>query len=202
MKMRSMATSPYARKVLVMAHETGLLDRLELLETDVWAKDSDIAAVNPLGKVPALTTDSGTLLVDSPVICEYLDSLHNGPTMIPRAGPDRWSVLRLQAIADGIMDAAVLKVLELRRRQIRRSAGWIARQTRAIHATLDLVEEEIANFDGKVDLGSISLACALGYIDLRLTDENWRAGRSALAAWYAGFSSRPSMQATAPHGRR
>ncbi|MEK7820711.1 MAG: glutathione S-transferase N-terminal domain-containing protein, partial [Pseudomonadota bacterium] len=116
MKLRFSPTSPYVRKVCVVALETGLFARLDLAPTNVWAADTDIGRDNPLGKVPALATDGGEVLFDSPVICEYLDSLHDGAKLFPAAGGARWTALRRQALADGILDASVLRFLENRRK--------------------------------------------------------------------------------------
>ena len=106
-KLRYSPASPFARKVRIAAMETGQDGEIEQIETMVWDPETDIAKVNPLGKVPALTTDDGLVLCDSPLICEYLDSRHHGARLIPPGGPERWKVLNLQALSDGIMDAAV-----------------------------------------------------------------------------------------------
>jgi len=115
MKLRYGAASPYARKARVMIHECGLQERIELELTDVWAPDADITNDNPLGKVPALIGDGGEVLYDSPVICEFLDSQHDGLKLFPPSGGARWKALRRQALADGIMDAAILRRLESNR---------------------------------------------------------------------------------------
>lgn len=198
MKLRYSATSPFVRKIMVQAHEGGFADLLELVETNVWAPDADIATVNPLGKVPALVLDDGSVMVDSPVICEYLDSEHGGNRLIPVSGPERWKVLRLQAFADGITDAVLLNYLERKRPDNRQSAGWIARQTRAVAHSLNLLENEAPWFGEAVDIGQIGLACAFGYMDFRFPDDGWRDSRPDLAAWYELFAARPSMRATAP----
>ena len=112
MKLRSSPTSPYVRKVLVTLAETGQQDRVEAISTNPWDPATDLPRFNPLGKVPALILDDGVVLVDSPVICEYLDSLHDGDRLFPAAGPARWRVLRQQALADGILDAAILRLLD------------------------------------------------------------------------------------------
>jgi glutathione S-transferase len=198
MKLRYSATSPFVRKIMVQAHEGGFADLLELVETNVWAPDVDIATVNPLGKVPALVLDDGSVMVDSPVICEYLDSEYGGNKLIPVSGPERWKVLRLQAFADGITDAVLLNYLERKRPDNRQSAGWIARQTRAVAHSLNLLENEAPSFGEAVDIGQIGLACAFGYMDFRFPDDGWRDNRPDLAAWYEEFAARPSMRATAP----
>ena len=201
MKLRYAPTSPYVRKVVVTAMEAGLEDRLEKVETNVWDPATDIAKDNPLGKIPALTTDDGTVLCDSPLICEHLDSLNGGTPLIPAKGPERWQILNLQALADGIMDSAVARNIEIRMRpEDLRWSDWLARQKAKIGRALDSLEKQAAagKLDGPVNLGSIAVGCALGYLDLRFADDNWRGGCPALSAWYEGFAQRPSMQATIP----
>jgi glutathione S-transferase len=192
--------SPYARKVLVTAHEAGLAERLELLpraHTPV-APDADLNRDNPLGKIPCLITDDGTSLFDSRVICAYLDHLA-GAGLVPAAGPERWQVLRQEALADGIMDAAVLTRYELVLRPAdQRWAGWIEGQMAKIRRALDALEQAAAGPGDRIDAGAIALGCALGYLDFRYPHEAWRTGRPALAAWQARLAARPSMQASAP----
>ena len=198
MKLRSSPTSPYVRKVTLVAHETGLFGRLDLVPTNVWANDTDIGRDNPLGKVPALTTDGGEVLFDSPVICEYLDSLHDGTKLYPPSGGARWTALRRMALADGILDAGILRRLESIRKEPERSATWIERQRLAVERGLDALEEEASALGAGVTIGHIAIACALGWLEFRFAADNWRQRRPALAAWYATFAARPSMQKTAP----
>lgn len=201
MKLRFSPTSPYVRKVAVTAIETGLDDRIERVETNVWDPATDIFEANPLGKVPALVTDDGAVLCDSPLICEYLDSLSDGDKLIPATGPERWRALELQALADGIMDAAVARTIETRMRpEALRWDGWLERQRDKIAKAADLLERDAAagRLDGQVTLGSIALGCALAYVDFRFAEDGWRNGRPKLAAWFETFSQRPSMQATRP----
>ena len=203
MKLRYSPTSPYVRKVAVAALETGLDGRIERIETDVWNPATDIAEDNPLGKVPALVTDEGMVLCDSPTICDYLDSLHGGPRLIPAEGPARWQVLNLHALASGVMDAAVARVVEQRARPDHlRFDGWLERQKLKTGRALDALDKQAAGgaLDGPVTLGTIALGCALGYLDLRFSEDAWREGRPALEAWYEAFGQRPSMQATVPPG--
>lgn len=198
MKLRYTPTSPYVRKVTVVAQETGLADRIERIATNVWAADTDIGRDNPLGKAPALITDGGEALYDSPVICEYLDSLHNGAKIFPPAGGARWTALRRQALADGILDAGILRRLELARKEPERSSTWIERQRQAVERGLDTLEEGAADLGAGVTIGHIAIGCALGWLDFRFASENWRQRRPALAAWYAKFAERPSMKSTVP----
>ena len=201
MKLRYSAASPFARKARIVAIETGQDGEIEQTETMVWDPETDIAKVNPLGKVPALTTDDGLALCDSPLICEYLDSRHDGPRLIPPAGPERWKVLNLQALGDGIMDAAVAQMAERRTHPPEaQSEAWMTRQQGKIAAALDALEQEASagRLDGPVSLGTITLGCALGYLDFRFAEASWREGHPALAAWYQAFARRPAMAATEP----
>jgi len=194
--------SPYARKCLVAAYELGLSDRIETVTANAipTKRDPAIAANNPLSKVPTLITDDGTVLYDSPVIAEYLDVLAGG-TLIPRQGPARWSVLVEQALADGVLDAALLARYEaaLRPEPLRWSE-WTDGQLAKVVGGLDEFERRAGRFEDRVDLGTIAVACALGYIDLRWGSLDWRKGRAATAAWYERFAARDSMVKTRPPG--
>lgn len=198
MKLHYSATSPYVRKVVVVAAETGLSDRLERITPETPGAAA-IGAVNPLAKVPALITDHGDILYDSPVICEYLDSLHGGAKMFPAAGEARWRALRLQALGDGVLDAGLLVVMEGRRDiELERSAGFVTFQKNKIASALDALEAEAGGLGEGPDIGTITVACALGYVDFRLGDLGWRASRPALAAWYEDQAKRPAMAASVP----
>jgi glutathione S-transferase len=191
--------SPYVRKVRVTAHELGLDGRIELIGitlTPVNPHDG-LRSNNPLGKIPALITDEGATLYDSPVICEYLEALAGGHRIFPAAGALRWTALRRQALADGIMDAAVLTRYEQAvRPQELRWQDWVDGQLLKIRTALDALERE--NLEGAFDIGAISIACALGYLDLRFASEGWRTTRPRLAAWLAAIGARPSLAATVP----
>jgi glutathione S-transferase len=203
MKLYYTPTSPFVRKVLVTAHELGLIDRIETvhLRPDPLQPDATLARLNPLSKIPALVLDDGSALYDSPVICEYLDSLAGG-RLLPAVGKERWRVLRMQALADGILDAGILAFYE---RQMRPPAlhwePWIEGQGKKAASGLDALDAELSR-DGVgavPDVGQIAAACALGWLEFRAPFGDVRAGRPALAAWYESFSARPSMQATRPH---
>lgn len=199
MQLRHSPASPYVRKVMVTAIETGLESRIEVVPTDVWSADTDIGAVNPLGKVPTLTTDDGEILYDSPVICAYLDSLHDGAKLLPAAGAADWRAQRQQALADGLLDAAVLVRLEARRPPEQQSPAWRDRQQAVVNRALDQLEADAEALEGPVTIGQIAVGCALGYLDFRFADDGWRRDRPRLAAWYEAFAKRPSMRATVPH---
>ena len=198
MKLRYSPTSPYVRKVVVTAIETGLESQIERIPTKVWDAGTDIAKDNPLGKVPALITDGGEVLYDSPVICEYLDSLHDGANLFPPAGGTRWTALRHQALADGILDAGVGRVLETRRPEGEQSAKWIERCRGTVNRGLDFLEEEANDLLDRITIGHITIGCMLGWLDLRFSDEDWRPDRPALRDWNENFSARLSMTSTVP----
>lgn len=202
MRLHSNPASPFGRKVKVLAMEAGLFDRLEIhaVQTTAVGPDPSLVADNPLGKIPCLVLDDGTALYDSRVICEYLDSLHAGSRFFPTDGPARWTALRLQALADGIMDAALLARYEaVLRPEANRWPAWIDGQLdKAVRGLERLEEVELANFEDNVDIGAITVACALGYIDFRFPSLAWRDTRPGLTAWYERFALRPSMQATRP----
>lgn len=199
MKLCYSPTSPYVRKVVILAQEAGLGDRLERIDSNAWSEADPLPNTNPLGKVPALVTDEGEALYDSGVICEYLDSLHDGAKFFPANGDARWRALRQHALANGILDAAILAMLENKRRpEALRWEAWSTRQTDKIVRGLDKLDSEAAGLGESPDIATITVACALGYLDFRFADLDWRGSRPTLAAWYESFSQRPSFQATVP----
>ena len=192
-------TSPFVRKVIVLLHETGLVDDVTIETVDGWSEPEQLTDDNPLSMVPTLVLDDGSSLYDSPVICDFLDHRHAGPAMIPADGAARWQVLREQALADGILDSAVLIFVETGKRpEDKRWDWWLELKRRAITRSLDLLEQRVDELGGRVDLGTISIAVALAYLDLRGAVGEWRDPRPRLAAWFAEFAQRPSMIATAP----
>lgn len=194
------AASPFARKVRVLAAETGLLARIELLDTAVLPTtlNERVNALNPLGKIPVLLTDDGQALYDSRVICEYLDTQHQGPKLLPE-GAARWPVLRMAALADGLMDAALLARYEraVRPAELQWTA-WLEGQLGKIQRALAELERQVDHLQGPLDLAQIGVACALGYLDFRFADLDWRAAHPGLAAFHQVFAQRGSMQASAP----
>jgi glutathione S-transferase len=192
-------TCPFARKVRILAHETGLASRLDLVPVIVSpvTVHEGMVVHNPLGKLPTLLLDEGGSLYESPVIVEYLDCLQGGLPLVPRFGTPRWTALRLQAAADGLLDAAILVQYETALRPAeQRSPGWVAGQMRKIGQTLDALEAEADRLGPRVTIGEIAVACALAYLDG--TADDWRRNRPKLAQFYARFAERPSMQATRP----
>lgn len=205
MKLLYQTHSPYARKVLVAAHEAGLADRLEVIhqETSPLLRNDAVFALNPLGKVPVLIVEEDFALFDSNVIVEYLDGLHSGPRLIPPQAPRRWRALRLQATAQGIAEAGIEARWESERRPA--ELRWPALRDghlRKIAAACDALEEQVGAFDrsgGRPDVGEIALATALSWIEFRSVHA-FGAGRPRLREWYEGFCARPSMRATALSG--
>ena len=155
-----------------------------------------LAGENPLMKIPALVTDDGQVLFDSPVICEYLDSLAGGGMLFPAAGPERWTALRRQALGDGILDALVLIRYESLRPDEKRWGSWTDGQTTKAHQGLAAAEEE--GLSGFSTIGDIAIGVMLGYLDFRFPDDGWRRRHPRLAAWYAAIDERPSMRLTRP----
>jgi len=201
MKLHHNTASPYVRKVMAVAIETGLDQRLETVNTAVSPINphDDLNRSNPLGKIPALVLDDGTILYDSRVICEYLDTLHDGHRLFPFQGPARWTALRRQALADGILDAAVnLRYETFLRPEAQRWATWIDNQRLKALRACDQLETEAGSLSGLVDIGTLSIGCALGYLDFRFPDWGWREGRAALAGWHQVFNHRPSLAGTTP----
>ncbi|WP_339544005.1 glutathione S-transferase [Pseudomonas sp. RA_35y_Pfl2_P32] len=194
--------SPFVRKVMVLLHETGQLNRVALQPSQLSPVSPDAALNqdNPLGKIPALRLADGTVLYDSRVILEYLDQQHVGNPLIPREGSARWRRLTLAALADGILEAAVMIRYELALRAPEKHwAQWLDAQREKIRRALAVLEaDNIAELSCHFDVAAISVACALGYLDLRHPDLQWRDAQPQLAAWYADVSQRPSMQASVP----
>lgn len=207
MRLLHAPTSPFVRKVMVVALETGLADRIEIVfnAASPLQRDPALTALNPLGKIPALVLDDGTTLYDSPVICEYLAALAGDTTLFPPAGPARWQALTLQALGDGLLDAAVGNRYETVMRPAElRWPQWTQAQMAKIAGALDTIEQAVHT--GLIvptvhHIGLITLGCALGYLDFRYADLGWREGRPAAAQWFADFDARPAMAATRPHER-
>jgi glutathione S-transferase len=200
MKLYYSALSPFVRKVRVAAMELGLDKQIELVTvaTTPIAMSADLTKVNPLGRLPTLVADDGTLLFESSLIVEYLDALAGGK-IIPAKGPERWRVKCTEALADGLMDAAILVRYETFLRPAeRRWPEWIAGQQQKVSQSLDALEGQSWQFDDTVDAGKIAVGCALGYLDLRFSDLGWRKKCETLGRWYDAFAKRPSMEATKP----
>lgn len=198
MKLLYSTTSPYARKVRVVAIEKGLAARIEMVIATPWPDPTAVAAHNPLGKIPVLLLADGSALYDSPVICEYLDSLIPASALVPREGSARWSVLRLQALADGILDAAVAVVLERRRPQTERSPTAERRALDAVRRSIAELGNQLGAGGAPLDLGQIASAVAIGYLHFRFGDTDLGLGTRALDSFWQTIRTRPSFAATEP----
>lgn len=196
MKIFYSPTSPYVRKCLVVARELGLSHRIELLPSKASPVDRDPSIIpsNPLGKIPTFITDDGVVLFDSRVICEFLNALGGG-TLFPANGAERWRVLTEQSLGDGILDAAILARYEVALRpEPARLQAWLQGQLDKIDSGLREFEAHADRLKNRVDIGTITLACALGYLDLRFNNISWRSKCPQLKEWFATFGGRPSMQ--------
>lgn len=196
MKLFYAPTSPYVRKVMACAIIRGLGGRIEKVSCNPHVSPPELLARNPTSKVPCLVTDDGLALFDSPVICEFLDSLGDETPLFPVKGAARWRALKLQAMGDGILDAAVPCRLELVRPKEAAREAQIARFKAAMRRTVDALEAEPPH--KLMDVGLIAVACALGYLDFRFASDPWRPGHPRLAAWYDAFVVHPALAETAP----
>jgi glutathione S-transferase len=203
MKLYNSPNSPYGRKARIIIHELNLQTRVEDVFVTLPA-DAKFRAVNPLGKIPALILDDNSVIYDSPVICEYLDELGGGK-FFPRgslfkAAEGRWRALTLQALGDGLADAVVRRNQEKRLPEAKRSDEVIERQTKSIDASFAVLERACAKFPADPTIGEIAVVSAIGYLDLRVPEDGWRARCPNLARWTEEFSKRPSVIATIPPG--
>lgn len=196
MKLSYSGASPYVRKAMICAILRGIDGQI----TDLGLKSSDaaLAALNPLAKIPTLVLDDGTALYDSPVICEYLDSVGSAPKLFPDAGPARWKALQLQALGDGILDASQPRRREIALPQDDGRKEYIAIQRGKVERAIDKLEGEADRLGELTTIGEITVACALGYIDFRYANEPWRPGHPKLEAWYNKVLAMPAMQKTMP----
>jgi glutathione S-transferase len=187
--LRSSPASPFGRKVKIAASLLGLSDRIQIVEADTMNPEDNLRQQNPLGKIPTLVLENGEVLYDSRVIVEYLDHLAGGGKIYP-SGMGRFTALRQQALADGIMDAALLQVYEGRwRAEDRREAKWVEHQVGKVKRALDHAEAELSTPAADLHIGHIALACALGYLDLRMGGQ-WRESYPKLVAWLQDFDAR------------
>jgi glutathione S-transferase len=194
MKIAYSPASPYVRKCTACAIARGV----QLEKWTVGTTDPALLPVNPLAKVPSLVTDDGVSLYDSPVICEYLDSIGDAPKLFPPAGPARWKALRQQALGDGILDASQPRRREVALPQDQGRIDYITMQQGKVSRSLDVLEAEADSLGALQTIGEITIACALGYLDFRFPHEPWRPGHPKLEAWYAKVVALPPMAETMP----
>jgi glutathione S-transferase len=201
MKLYWSPRSPFVRKVMVFAHEAGLAGRIETVKTLVssTAANRELMRVNPLGKIPTLVTNDGKVLFDSYVICDYLDGLHAGAKLIPQSPDIRWQALRWHALGDNLLDNLVPWRGELMRSKPQQSPETLAAYEAKTRASVDFLESEAAALDSTaVGIGHVAVGVALGYLDFRFPDLDWRDGHPQLSDWHASFAQRPSFRNTMP----
>ena len=198
MKFFSSGGSPFVRKVLVVAHETGQINELDQVFASPRDLAPDLVAVNPISKIPALVTEDGVNLAESDMICMYLDERHSGQKIIPPSGVARWSALAAEAISDGFMDAAVNRRGEDDRPAGARSQEAVDKLMARMMRCMDVMDAQAADAGDAVNIGTIALAAACGYADYRYPDLGWRDSRPNLAALNDRMQQRPSMKATQP----
>jgi len=201
MKLFYQAHSPYARKVLVFAHEIGIADRLQVVhhETSPTRRNEEVFAENPLGQVPVLERPGLSPIFDSDVVCAYLDTLHNGRRLIPSEGEARWKALQMQALAQGLSAAGgALRWETVRRPEEKRYMPLRDGLVEKLVASYDWLEREL-DTASPVHVGHIALATALSWLEFRDLPP-FRGMRPRLTAWFDAFDSRPSMRATPPSG--
>lgn len=198
MKLYSSLSSPYARKVRVVAHELGLSDLIDEIHCDPFAPPPELLAANPLSRIPTLVTERGEALPDSTLVIEYLQTRGRGLTALPR-GSKRWAALRRAHVAEGVINAAFATVIEKRRPEGIRHVAFLDRQADVIRRSIAVLDLEAAELI--VDTPSvveISAGVALAYLDLRMPYLEWRKGHEPLERWFTVFAERPSMMATQP----
>jgi glutathione S-transferase len=200
MILRSAPASPFGRKVKMAAYIVGVIDRIKVVNADTLSAEDDLRQQNPLGKIPTLILDDGRVIYDSRVIVEYIDHLGGGGRVIPVKSPDRFDVLVMQSLADGIMDAAILQIYELRfRTEDRREQKWVSHQAGKVERALAALEAHPPHLSPVPHIGTVAVACALGYLDFRF-EGAWRNQHPRLVAWLDDFAARvPSFATTAPH---
>jgi glutathione S-transferase len=198
MKLLWSSRSPFVRKVVVAAHELGIADRIALQRVNVTASatNAEVMHFNPLNKIPTLLLDDGSVMIDSPVIAEYLDETYGKGELFARNTARRWQIRRLHALGDGIMNFNIARLGEKVRGEPA-SEPFAAAFLAKTKATLDLLEQETAQLE-PLSIGSIAVAVALAHLDFRFAEDAWRDHRPKLAAWHAQFAARASMQATTP----
>jgi glutathione S-transferase len=196
MKLAYSAASPYVRKVTACAIKRVINDKVERMK--IGTTDPALLPLNPLSKVPTLVLDDGTSIYDSPLICEYLDSIGPAPKLFPPPGPARWKALTLEALGDGILDATQPRRREIALPQDDGRKSYIALQQGKVKEALAVLEKQADSLGELATIGEITVGCALGYLDFRYANEPWRPGHPKLEAWYARVSKLPPLAETVP----
>lgn len=188
-------TSPFARKVRMVVHERGLTDLVEDFDARVRSPENEVLDVSALGKVPTLTGPDGLTLVDSTIICEYLDRLAGPPVLHQDIGPDRWRASSLWSLTESLLESLAWRARELRRPINERSPDFLAYETGRQARVFDWLEKALP-FQAPRDVSAIGLVIALDYADYRFNEDDWRINRPKLQAWFDAEVARPAFQAT------
>ena len=202
MKLHWSPRSPFVRKVMVCAHELGLVNQIELVRSVVaiTKPHRELMRDNPLSKIPTLITDDGQILYDSLTICEYLDHLSGAPRLFPAPGPARWLAMRRHALGTGFLDLLIILRNERDRPEATRSSEHLDSYGEKVQATFDALEREADLLaQAPVSIGTLTIAVALGYADFRFADLQWRRNRPRLAAFEATYAKRASIHDTLPN---
>jgi len=197
MRLYCSPASPFVRKCRIVVREKGLERRVEEVFTDPYASEPDLIAANPIAQVPALVAHDGAVIIDSPIICAWLDEAGEGARLLPPSGPDHWRVRRVEALADAVLEVGVKQLLELRRPESERSPSWIERWKAGLGRALNALEAECPLSEA-FDLGAIASVVAVTWLDFRHPSYDWKSGRPRLQALQAALEARDSFRATAP----
>ncbi len=192
------STSPYARKARIMVLEKGLADKVNITPLNPWESPAELVEKNPLSQVPVLLLDDGEVIYDSRVICAFLDEQGAGPQLVPAKGMERIRVLRMEALGDGMTDAAVNAFFARKDNGDNPDTPAITRQLDKIIAALIVMQDGLAGYKDDFHLGTIAYGVALSYLDLRYGDLQWRGRVPELGQWFDGLDKHPSMVATVP----
>ncbi len=197
MKLYIAPPSPFARKCRIVVREKGLTDRVEEVLVNPYESPEALLAVNPIAQVPALLTDDGEAILDSPVICEWLDRQGADPVLLPVDGRERWRVKRIEGLASAVLEMGVKLLLETRRPESERSPSWMTRWTENMGRALDALEAADIAAE-PLDMGVITAGCAVTWLDFRHPDYDWKNGRPGLVALQTALEQRQSFRETVP----
>ncbi|MGE0151084.1 MAG: glutathione S-transferase N-terminal domain-containing protein [Reyranellaceae bacterium] len=200
MRLYTNPSSPFGRKAMICAIETGLDGRIEVLNVNPWDSAPELLRVNPLSKIPVLVTADGDAIFDSPAVSDFMDALDGRHRLLPAEPALRLKALRRQALADGMLDAAVVILLNRAQKPERVHRGYVARQEQAIERALDRLERDAGELHDGFNLGHIALVCALDFLSVDQVVD-WKPKCEALAEWLSHMHKRPSVMRTRPPPR-
>jgi glutathione S-transferase len=196
-KLYTNPSSPFGRKAVIAAIELGQFDAMDIIDINPWESTAELLAANPLSKIPALVTDHGETVFNSPAVCDYLNALDGKHRLLPLDAGKRATSLRRQSLADGMLDSAIVIMLNRQQKPERVHRGYVARQEATIARSLDLLENEAPRLHDGFDLGHIALICALDFLTIAKVAD-WESEHPALSAWLGAMRQRPSVKRTHP----